>query len=70
MPEFDACSRIRKGLVTIWNFPVDTLVLIFVPAIGETQSSDTMKCMEKFKLWLDALVRGYVSKSWHSVPLS
>ena len=52
MPKFEACSRIRKRLVTIWIFPY---IFFDFRCAGETQ---TEKCMEKFKLWLVAFVCG------------
>ena len=54
MPKFEACSRIRKRLITIWIFPY---ICFDFRCAGETQ---TEKCMEKLKLWLEAFVCGYM----------
>ena len=51
-------SRIRKRLVTIWNFPY---ICFEFRCVGETQLT-TEKCMEQFKLWLDAFVCCYMPK--------
>ena len=56
MPKFEANSRIRTRLVTIWIFPD---ICFGFRSAGETQLT-TEKCMEKFKLWLDAFVYGYM----------
>ena len=50
MPKFEACSIIRKRLVTIWIFPY---ICFDFRCAGETQLT-IEKCREKFKLWLDA----------------
>ena len=53
MPKFEACSRIRKRLVTIRIFPN---ICFDFRCAGETQT--TAKCTENFKLRLDAF--GYM----------
>ena len=59
MPKFEACSRIRKRLVTIWIFPY---ICFDFRCSGETQLT-TEKCMEKIKLQQDAFVcTGYMPK--------
>ena len=57
MPKSETCNGIRKRLVTIWIFPCICFDFRWRCA-GETQTTE--KCMEKFKLWLNAIVCGYM----------
>ena len=58
MPKFEACSRIRKCLVTIGIFPY---ICFDFRSASQTQLT-TEKCVEKFELRLDVYVCGYMPK--------
>ena len=46
MPKFEACSRIRKRLVTIWIFPYISLLPVFHWR-NENQNTDNRKIYGK-----------------------
>ena len=52
MPKFEACSRIRKRLVTIWIFPY---ICFDLRCAGETQQRNVWKILvvtRRFRIYL------------------